>query len=143
MKVIVKARHMDLTDSLKRHAEEKLGDALARILDRPGTRIEIELNDIGNVRDGTDKECRVTVTMPKGKTINIVEVDDDMHKAIDLAHDRLLMQVKRERGKMKDTSSSRKAATKERAETARTSLTVAPETWEQEVAEFEEETSGA
>lgn len=137
MKVIVKARHMNLTPSLREHAEEKLGQALMRIFDRPAVQIEIELNDIGNVRDGRDKECRVTVFMPRGKTINIVEIDDNMYKAIDLAHDRLLQQVKRERGKKHNTAMMRKQAEKARASLARESLTVTPEAWEREVAEFE------
>ena len=45
MKVIVKARHMDLTPALKNHAEEKLGEALKRIFDRPAAKIEIELSE--------------------------------------------------------------------------------------------------
>jgi len=137
MRVIVKARHMDLTPSLKEHAEQKLGKALMRIVDKPSVSVEIELNDVGNVRDGTDKECRVTVTMPRGKTINIVEVDDDMYKAIDLAHDRLLDKVKREREKRASPTTRRKAADKVRQATAREQLTTTQEPWEAEVAEFE------
>lgn len=75
--------------------------------------------------------------MPRGKTINIVEVDDDMYKAIDLAHDRLLLQVKRERDRRTNPSSRRKAAIRDRARTAREALTTGPEPWEREVAEFE------
>ncbi len=137
MRVIVKARHMNLTPALKAHAEEKLGRAIMRIFDRPAAQIEIELNDAGNVRDGTDKECRVTVFMPKGKTINIHEVDDDMYKAIDLAHDRLLQQVKRQRGKRNGTKSSRRVAERERHATARAELTTSTEPWEHEVEQFE------
>jgi len=137
MRVIVKGRHMNLSASLKAHAEEKLGKAITRIFDGPAGTVEIELNDVGNVRDGKDKECRITVQMPHGKSINITEVDDDMYKAIDLAHDRLLNEVKRERDKRLDKSPSRKAAEKQRNATARDALTVAPEQWEREVAEFE------
>src|SRR2546426_2400131 len=97
MRVIVKARHMTLTNPLRAYAQEKLSNAVMRIFDRPAAKLEIEMGEIGHVRDGANKECRVTVFIPKGKTINIVEIDDDMYKAIDLAHDRLLQQVKRER----------------------------------------------
>ena len=128
---------MDLTPSLKEHAEQKLGKALMRIVDKPSIRVEIELNAIGHVRDGKDKECRVTMLMPGGKAINIVEVDEDMYKAIDLAHDRLLEQVKRERDRRQSPSSRRKAASKVRAETARQSLTSGREPWEEEVQQFE------
>ena len=137
MRVIVKGRHLNLTQALKDHAEQKLSNALMRIFDNPGATLEIELNDVGNVRNGKDKECRITLTLPKNKTINIVEVEDDMYKAIDLAHDRLLNEVKRQLEKRYDKSASRKAAVKERAEVARRSLSSEPEAWEREVAEFE------
>jgi len=137
MRVIVKGRHMNLTQALKAHAEEKLGKMVMRMFNRPAGTLEIELNDVGNVRDGKDKECRITLSIPRGKTINITEIDDDMYKAIDLAHDRLMNEVKREHEKKLDKSTSRKAAVKQRAATARDTLTVAPEPWEREVAEFE------
>jgi ribosomal subunit interface protein len=140
MKVIVKARHTTLTDSMRAYAEDKLGEKLMRIFDRPAAKIEIELGEL-KAKDGKDKECRVTVFMPKGKSINIVEIDDNMYKAIDLAHDRVLHQIKRERGKRKDTARTRKHAVRDRAATAREGLTAAPEAWEAEVAEFEQ--SGA
>lgn len=123
MRVIVKGRHMSLTPALKSHAEDKLSKAIMRIFDRPATQVEIELNEIGNVRDGKDKECRVTVRIPGGKTINITEIDDDMYKAIDLAHDRIITQVKRESEKRQRRSKSRKAAEERRATIARKTLT--------------------
>ena len=122
MKLIVKARHMNLTPALKAHAEQKLGDAIKKIFDRPSTTLEIELTELGRTKDGLDKECRVTAFMPKGKTINISEVADDMYKAIDLARDRLLNQVKRQRTKKRVAARGRKDADKDRAATARKSL---------------------
>jgi ribosomal subunit interface protein len=137
MKVIVKARHMTLTPALKAFAEEKLGDALARIFDRPAAKMEIELTDNGNVSTGS-KECRATVTMPHGNPITISEAHDDMYSAINLAHDRLLEQVKRERGKRRDNTRSRKESEERRHQTARDNLTSEPEKWEEEVMEFEQ-----
>ena len=130
MRVIVKARHFNLTKSLKMHAQEKLGDSLMRILDRPSAKIEIELSSIGEFKDGENKECRVQGFMPHGNAINITEIDDDMYKAIDLAHDRLLTQVKRQQGKKRNTARIRKEAQRMRNETARGELALAPETWE-------------
>ncbi len=136
MKLIVKARHMSLTPALKSHAEEKLGRSLMKIFDRPAAKVEIELTDLGQVKSGT-KECRVTVYMPRGKTITISEVSDDMYSAINLAHDRLLHQVKRQRGRKRDTTRSRKEAIRSRNETARAALTGEPEVWETELQEYE------
>ena len=141
MRVIVKARHFNLTKSLRLHAEEKLGDSLMRIFDRPSAKIEIELSSIGEIKDGENKECRVQVFMPHGKAINITEIDDDMYKAIDLAHDRLLTQVKRQQSKRRNTAKFRKEAQRRRNQTARGVLTSSPEQWELELAEFNSSTS--
>ena len=139
MKVIVKARHMNLTPALKAHAEEKLGQSIMRIFDRPALKIEIELSDNGEKPD--NMVCRATLTMPKGKTINITESADDMYKAIDLAQDRLRNQVKRQRNRKKDTARTQKEAERAREQTARSNLTSAPEAWEAEVQEYERSTS--
>ena len=139
MHVIVKARHMTLTPALKAHAEEKLGRSVMRIFDRPACQVEIELTDLG-AKDGDTKECRVVVYMPKGKTITITEVTDNMYKAIDLAEDRLLQQVKRERGRRQNPHRQRLAAQQMRAQWAREQLTAGLEPWEREVAEFEQST---
>ena len=141
MRVIVKARHFNLTKSLRLHAQEKLGDSLMRILDRPSAKIEIELSSIGEIKNGEDKECRIQVFMPHGKAINITEIDDDMYKAIDLAHDRLLTQVKRQRSKRRNTARIRKEAKRMRNETARGVLTSSPEEWEVELDEYNNSTS--
>ena len=136
MQVIVKARHMNLTDSLRAHASEKLGDSVMRVFDRPAAKIEIELSELA-VKDGDDKECRVTVFVPRGKAITITEVGDDMYKAIDLAHDRLLMTVKRERDRCGNIHQRRRAAERERLQTMREELTAGSEPWERELAEYE------
>lgn len=138
MRVILKARHMSLTPALSAHAEEKLGRAIMRVFDRPAAKIEIELIDLGHLRNRNDKECHVTVFMPKGKTIVLSEVDDDMYKAINLAHDRLLVMVKRERERRIRPSRIRKFAARLRDKTAWRSLTSVPELWEREVEEYEQ-----
>ena len=141
MRVIVKGRHMDLTPSLKAHAEEKLGKSLMRIFDRPAAKIEIELSDLGHLHGKESSECRVSVFIPHGRAINITEIDDNMYKAIDLARDRLIEQVKRQQGRKAHMSRSRKEAARMREETARMELTAEHEVWEDEVAEYEHSVS--
>ncbi len=137
MKVVVKARHMDLTPAIRAHAEQKIMDALRRVFDRPAAAVEIELSDLGrNVRDGS-KECRISVTVPRGRTITICEYHDNLYTAINLAHDRVLTQVKRQRGRMRKTRRGRQWAAQNREETMRETLTAAPEAWEAELQEFE------
>ena len=137
MQLIVKARHMDLTEALKEHAEKKIGDAISRLVDRPALKLEIELIDLGATKDNNNKECHVTVSLPRIKTIVISEVDDNMYKAIDLCHDRLIHQIKRELGKKQDTADARRGKQKAREMAAEASMTSAPEKWEREVEQFE------
>lgn len=138
MKVIIKARHMNLTPALRAYAEEKLSDALERVLDRPAARMDIELCDLGHhhVKTGT-KECRVTVQMPRAKPITISDVHEDMYGAIDLTHDRLLHAVKRECARQRGTTQQRKFAARNRRATARATLTAGRERWEREVHAYE------
>ena len=141
MRVIVKARHMTLTSSLKDYVQAKLGRPISRRMDRPALKMEVELSELSGVSSGEDKECRVRLVMPRGRTINIVEIADDMYKAIDLAHDRLLLQVKRERGRTRDTTRGKKRAAARRAKTAEHQLTGEHEMWEFELEQFEQSAS--
>ncbi|MEO0812672.1 MAG: ribosome-associated translation inhibitor RaiA [Myxococcota bacterium] len=138
MQVIVKARHTTLTPALRAHATDKLGTAVMRIFDRPAAKIEIELSELV-ARNGEDKECRVTLFMPKAPTVCITEIDDDMYKAIDLAQDRLLKQIKRQRGRKRQTKKTRRMAQAKRIQTMRENLSLVEEAprWEEEVQEFE------
>lgn len=137
MKVVVKARHMDLTPAIRAHAEQKIMQALRRVFDRPAAAVEIELSDLGrNIRDGS-KECRVSITVPHGRAITISEFHDNLYTAINLAHDRMLIQIKRQRGRMRKTRRGRQWAAQNREDTMRESLTVSPEVWEVELREYE------
>ena len=136
MKVIIKARHMHLTAALRAHAEEKLGSALSKIFDRPAAKIEIELSELGHVHGGT-KECRATLWFPGGNTITICEAGDDLYSAINLAHDRMANQIKRQLGRRRQTKKARQSARRRRTSAALENLTVSPERWEREVQEYE------
>lgn len=96
MQLIVKGRHLQLTESLKQYVDEKIGAEVDHILNRPAIKVEVELSDELASKGGTDKECRVTLAVPRGKTLVITEVADDMYAAIDLAKDRLSRALKRE-----------------------------------------------
>ena len=84
-----------------------------------------------------------TVNIAKGVPHPIVnrniirEVDDNIYKAIDLARDRLIEQVKREQGRKRHTSRTRKEAAQMRDQMARSQMTVEREPWEDEVQESE------
>ncbi len=109
MHVIVKARHMNLTQALRSYAEEKLGASLRKIADSDAMHLLVELDDLGQLhRHESNKACRIHVYMPRHRPLILNEVDSNMYKAIDLAHDRILTLVKRELERSR-TSRLRKA----------------------------------
>jgi ribosomal subunit interface protein len=137
MRINIHTQNIKLTRSLKRHAQDKLARSLIRVFDRPAAHIEIELRKLGEHRDGRSLECRVTLFMTRGQVITITEVDDNLHKAIDRVHDRLLVQVKRQRQKNLLHSKAQKHARTKRYSIAEKTLSAAPEAWEQELEAYE------
>ncbi len=101
MQLIVKGHHLQLTEAMKEYVAEKIGKHVERILNHPALIVDVELTDT-EANKGDDKECRITLSIPKGKTICITEKADDLYKAIDLAKDRLARQMKREIERRRD-----------------------------------------
>ena len=137
MKVIIKGRHMQLTPALKEYVEQKLRNAIVRIFDKPACKMVIELSDLGHLGKPSNKTCKVTLSMPKAKVIVISETDDNMYKAIDLAHDRLLVRVNQERHRVMNMGQRRKMALAERHQIALANFTAPMELWEKEVVQYE------
>lgn len=137
MKVIVKARHMKMTDALHSYVEKKLIEPLRHVNDSPDTKVEVELCD-----EGSHKECRVHVHIAGVEPVNIHESSTDMYTAIDTAEARTLVQVKRHRDRMRHGHHRAKQAANERHATARAGMTTEPEVWESEVREFEQSSPG-
>lgn len=138
MKKTVKARHMKMTEALHAYVDKKLLTPLAHVIDAPDMKVEVELCD-----EGSSKECRVHIFISGVEPVNIHEANDDLYRAIDLAEQRMLVQVKRHRDRMRHHQHREKQAAHERHETARANLTAEPEAWEQEVKEFEASARGS
>lgn len=147
VQVIVSARHMEMTPPLHDYVDQKLVQAVARVLDDPAVKIHVELIDMAHAKHGVRMECNVKVSMPTpaghGDVVVIHEADDNMYKAIDEAHRRLVLQVKRHRDKHRASTHRQKNAAAERAVTARQQLTSEQEPWEQEAAAFERSSASA
>lgn len=110
MQLIIKGTHLQLTEAMKDYVNEKIGHHVERFLNHPAIIVDVELTD-NETNKGDDKECRVSLSIPKGKTIVITEVADDLYKAIDLAKDRLARQMKREIERRRDLRRSGNADT--------------------------------
>jgi ribosomal subunit interface protein len=99
MKVIVRGVHIDLTRGLKRYVFEHLVRPIERFYDSEAAEVDVHLCDTNGPKGGLDKECRVTVFMPRLPAIHITEASEDLYKCIDLARDRLERIAKKHLGK--------------------------------------------
>lgn len=97
MHVELKGLGIELTENLERFCDRQIVDPLRRIYDRQGPRLEIELSDDNGPKGGLDKRCRITFEMPHTRTINVVQMSDDIYRSIDLAARRFLRLVNRQK----------------------------------------------
>jgi len=107
MQIIVKGRHMAVSDPIRAYAEEKVAKA-ARVFDHNTMSAEIELYVEKNPSIENNHVAEVTVTS-KGPVIRAKEASVDMYAAIDLVSEKLERQFRKAKGKIKDRHSSRAA----------------------------------
>src|SRR5437660_10007037 len=96
MRLQVKGRHIDVTDSLFQYAERKLGKLARHLSDT--SRCELELSVEHNPSIGDNQVAEATV-WTKGPVLRARESSTDMYASIDLVADKLERQVKRYREK--------------------------------------------
>ncbi len=96
MRLQVKGKNLEVSDSLQRYAEEKLGK-LDRHLD-DATRLELELAVERNPSISASQVAEATI-WTKGPILRARESSDDMRASIDLLVEKLERQVKRYREK--------------------------------------------
>jgi putative sigma-54 modulation protein len=97
VKLIVKGRNVDLTDTLTSYAEEKIGRISKYLSD--GATCDVELWSEKNPSISANQVCEVTVHT-KGPVIRAREASPDMYASIDLVAAKLERQVKKYRGRM-------------------------------------------
>ena len=96
MQLQVKGKNLDVSDSIRSYAEQKL-----RKLDRqlhPLTVVEVELAVERNPSISANQVAEATIWL-KGHTLRAREASRDMKAAIDELTEKLLRQVKSERDK--------------------------------------------
>lgn len=99
MRTIIKSRHLTLSEPLKAYVEAKIVQPATKLYDAPSAILEVELSDLFGPRGGNDKQCEVIMTLPRGNTLRIEEVSDDLYAAIDGAGQRLELALERYKGK--------------------------------------------
>jgi putative sigma-54 modulation protein len=98
MKVIVKGRNINVTNTLREYAVEKMAK-MTKYLDQI-MQIEIEFIVEKNPSIANAKTVEATV-FTKGPVIRAKESSSDMYASIDLVVDKLERQIKRYKGKLK------------------------------------------
>ena len=94
MKILTRARGLQLTDELSSHSTDQIRTALGRFADRL-RRVEITLLDVNGPRGGIDKECKIMVVLEGVGTLVIRERSDSAFAAISNAADRCRQAVSR------------------------------------------------
>lgn len=106
MRLEVKGRNVEVNDSIRRYAEEKL-DRLERQLPA-ATQVEVELALETNPSIADDHVAEATV-WTKGSTLRVRESSTAFESSIDLLSDKLERQVKRYREKRSRRETGRRA----------------------------------
>ena len=106
MRLEVKGRNVEINDSIRRYAEEKL-DRIEKQLPEP-TQIEVELTLETNPSIADDHIAEATV-WTKGSTLRVRESSSAFETSIDLLSDKLERQVKRYREKRSRRETGRRA----------------------------------
>ena len=106
MRLEVKGRNVEVNDSIRRYAEEKL-DRIEKQLPEP-TQIEVELTLETNPSISEDHIAEATV-WTKGSTLRAREASNAFETSIDQLSDKLERQVKRYREKRSRRETGRRA----------------------------------
>ena len=106
MRLEVKGRNVEINDSIRRYAEEKL-DRIEKQLPEP-TQIEVELTLETNPSIAEDHIAEATV-WTKGSTLRARESSSAFETSIDLLSDKLERQVKKYREKRSRRETGRRA----------------------------------
>lgn len=112
MRLQVKGRNVEVSDSIRRYAEQKLGK-LARQLADP-TQVELELAVEHNPSIANDHIAEATI-WTKGPTLRARETSPAFEASIDQLVDKLERQVKRYREKRSRRETGRRAVANEPA----------------------------
>jgi len=93
MGVNVSGRKMNLSDSLRAYAEEKIGASL-KVMDIKPLEAEVVLYREKNPSNPKQAVCEVTLRV-RGHVVRVEESDDDMFAAIDVAAAKVVRQLRK------------------------------------------------
>jgi ribosome-associated translation inhibitor RaiA len=104
MRLIIHAHHLALPPDLPAFLERHVTRPLARLLDDAAAELSVHLADQRPRRGGVDQECRISYRIPGAPTLHVESTEDDLHKALLDAAERMKRLVRREIAKMRTPS---------------------------------------
>lgn len=135
MQFIVKGQNIDVTEAIKRHAEDKLAKILKHF-NQIG-KIEVEFKVEKNPSVQNCQEVEVTI-FSKGPTIRASVATDDMYTSIDHVVEKLDKQIERYKGKLYRSSAKHQGLTSELKVEAKSDLFEAEEAEEPSIVKIKQ-----
>lgn len=121
MKLQIKAVNLDLSDSVRTYATDKIGGLEKLVVKghRDSAIADVKLIFGPSDTKATKDKCHVTITgLGRGDVINVEEEAEDMHVAIDRAAHTLKETIRRHEDKKRDHMNREARELKEQANTA-------------------------
>jgi ribosome-associated translation inhibitor RaiA len=103
MRLSIHVHHLALPKDLPDFLEKHVTKPLARTFDDPSAELSVNLLD-SCPRRGVEQECRLSFRMPGVRTLHVEATENDVHKSLLEAVDRLKRLVRRELSKMRAPS---------------------------------------
>ena len=92
-KIEIHQRHIEITDVLRVHVQDRLGLALGRFADRIG-RVVVRFSHADRHPSGAEKRCQIEVGL-RSRSIDVEDTDADLFAAVNHATDRASRSVAR------------------------------------------------
>ncbi|MBU6428386.1 MAG: ribosome-associated translation inhibitor RaiA [Cyanobacteria bacterium REEB65] len=125
MELVITGKNIDVTDSLRKYASEKLQRITKHVDGILSTQVELSVIKNPSVSDNQVVEVKLVAN---GTVIRGEEASDGMYKSIDLVSDKIERQVRRHKQRMEDRRHHR----------TKTALAVVPEEAAREITTEEE-----
>lgn len=104
MQIEIQARRVPLSRKVRNYFKSQVQIAMGRYDERI-TKVSLWLSDINGPKGGSDKNCRMKITMAGKPDVVIVETRENLHLAINLAIARagkaVMRKIDRQRSRIK------------------------------------------
>ena len=105
MQLNVRAHSVDLTNSDRAYAEEKIGRTVEKFLGKSG-RVEIEVSEVSRSGGHNLSRVKVHIAIPHAPSETVHVDDKQVRAAIDLCADKVARVIKRNKQKRRDQARS-------------------------------------